>query len=156
MARLASGVALLTVLDPVGRDCGLTVTAVSSLSLDPPLVLVCVMKDRFMHDTLFVADGWSLTFLAADQLPLADYAARDRHPGARDDFSAWPSRRTTHGELVFTGGVAAVECVPYQLVDAGDHTIAIGRVVRVAPDLTGEVPLVHVDRGYYSPGDPVT
>ncbi|TDE14037.1 flavin reductase family protein [Jiangella asiatica] len=156
MARLASGVALLTVLDPVGRDCGLTVTAVSSLSLEPPLVLVCVMKDRFMHDTLFVADGWSMTFLAADQLELAHYGARDRHPGARDDFARWPGRRAGHGELIFTGGVAAVECVPNELVDAGDHTIVIGRVVRVASDVTGEVPLVHVDRGYYPPGDPVS
>lgn len=156
MARLAGGVALLTVLDPVGRDCGLTVTAVSSVSLEPPLVLACVKKDGFIHDALFVADGWSLSFLATDQLSLSRYAARERHPGARDDFSPWPARRAAHGELVFTGAVAAVECVPYSLVDAGDHTIALGRVVSVAQDVTGVLPLVHVDRAYYEPGPRVT
>lgn len=152
MARLAGGVALLTVLDPVGRDCGLTVTAVSSVSLEPPLVLACVKKDGFIHDALFVADGWSLSFLATDQLDLSHYGARERHPGARDDFSPWPTRRAAHGELIFTGAAAAVECVPHSLVDAGDHTIALGRVVSVAQDVAGVLPLVHVDRRYYEPG----
>jgi flavin reductase (DIM6/NTAB) family NADH-FMN oxidoreductase RutF len=155
LARLAGGVAVLTTLDPVGRQCGLTVTAVSSVSLDPPLVLVCVKKDGFIHDALYVADGWSMTFLAIGQLDLATYAARHRYPGDRDDFSPWDSRPSGTGELIFTGGVAAVECLPHELVDAGDHTIAIGRVTRVAPGLSGEVPLVHVDRSYYRPGGSV-
>ncbi|WP_158542803.1 flavin reductase family protein [Phytoactinopolyspora halophila] len=153
MARLGSGVGILTTLDPIGRDCGLTVSAVSAVSLDPPLVLVCVKKDGFIHDAIYVADGWSLTFLAVDQLEVARYCARHRHPGARDDFSAWTTRRTDNGELIFTGGVAAVECAPYQFVDAGDHTIAIGEVVRVPADMRGETPLLHVDRAYVTPGD---
>ncbi|MGH9250752.1 MAG: flavin reductase family protein, partial [Acidimicrobiales bacterium] len=90
MARLAGGVGVLTMTDPVGRDCGITVTAVSSVSLEPPLVLVCVRRGGFVHDALFVADGWALTLLADDQTGLARYAARHRHPGDRDDFSAWP------------------------------------------------------------------
>lgn len=155
MARLAGGVAVLSTLDPMGRQCGLTVTAVSSVSLDPPLVLVCVKKDGFIHDALYVAEGWSLTFLAIEQLDLATYAARHRYPGDRDDFSSWSSRPSDNGELIFTGGVAAVECLPHALVDAGDHTIAVGRVARVAAGLSGEVPLVHVDRSYYRPGGTV-
>jgi flavin reductase (DIM6/NTAB) family NADH-FMN oxidoreductase RutF len=149
-------VALLTVLDPVGRHCGLTVTAVSSVSLEPPLVLACVKKDSFIDDALFVADGWSLSFLATDQLDLSHYASRERHPGARDDFSLWPTRRGARGELIFTGAVAAVECVPHDLIDAGDHTMALGRVTAVAPDTTGVLPLVHVDRRYYEPGAELT
>lgn len=155
MARLAGGVALLTTLDPVGRDCGLTVTAVASVSLNPPLVLVCVTKDGFIHDALFVADGWSLNFLAADHADLAHYGARSRSPGDRDDFSAWPMRRSVRGELVLTTAVAAVECVPHDFVDAGDHTIALGRVVRVSADAAGVAPLIHVDRGYARPGDAI-
>jgi flavin reductase (DIM6/NTAB) family NADH-FMN oxidoreductase RutF len=152
MARLAGGVAVLSTLDPIGRACGLTVTAVSSVSLDPPLVLVCVKKDGFIHDALFVADGWSLTFLASDQLDAAQYFARHRYPGDRDDFSAWRTNRADSGELILTGGVAAVSCVPHHLVDAGDHSIAIGRVVNVRHDLTGETPLIHGDRAYFAPG----
>lgn len=153
MSRLASGVAVLTTLDPVGRDCGLTVTAVSSVSLEPPLVLVCVKKDGFLHDAMFVADGWSLTFLATDQLDVAEYCARHRYPGDRDDFSAWPTRRARRGELLLSGGVAAVECEPYQFVDAGDHSIAVGTVVAVADDVTGTTPLIHIDRDYVAPGE---
>lgn len=152
MARLAAGVAVLSTLDPVGRDCGLTVTAVSSVSLKPPLVLVCVKKDGFVHDALFVADGWALTFLAAEQLDAAHYFARYRYPSDRDDFTPWPTRRAGNGELILTGGVAAVECEPHELIDAGDHTIAIGHVVQVPIDLTGTVPLIHVDRQYGVPG----
>jgi len=152
MARLAGGVAVLSVLDPVGRHCGLTVTSVASVSLEPPMVLTGVKKDGFIHDALYVADGWSLTFLAADQLDLALYAARSRAPGDRDDFQPWAHRPTATGELVFTGGVAAIECVPDQLVDAGDHSLAIGRVSASATDLTGRTPLVHVDRRYVEPG----
>jgi flavin reductase (DIM6/NTAB) family NADH-FMN oxidoreductase RutF len=153
MARLAGGVAVLSVLDPVGRVCGLTVTATCSVSLEPPLTLVCVKKDGFIHDALFVADSWSLTFLAADQLGVAQYFARHRYPGDRDDFTRWPTARVGSGELIFSGGVAAVECEPHQLVDAGDHSIAIGHVVRIPAGLTGESPLLHVDRAYHVPGD---
>ncbi|WP_166351571.1 flavin reductase family protein [Phytoactinopolyspora limicola] len=154
MARLSGGVAVLTTLDPIGRACGLTVTAVSSVSLSPPLVLVCVKREGFIHDALFVADGWSLTFLASDQLDAAEYFARHRYPGDRDDFSAWPARRSNTGEFVLTGGVAAVTCAPFQLVEAGDHTIAIGEVVHVPDDMTGGTPLVHGDRAYFTPGGP--
>lgn len=152
MARLAGGVAVLTTLDPVGRQCGLTVTAVASLSLEPPMVMVAVKKDGFIHDALYVADGWSVTLLSADQVDLAHYAARPRGPGDRDDFSPWPRRPAVTGEWVFTDGVAAVECRGERFVDAGDHTIAIGLVASVAADTTGRVPLVHVDRMYSEPG----
>ena len=154
MARLAGGVGLLTTRDPVGRDCGITVTAVSSVSLDPPLVLVCVKRDGFIHDALYVASGWALTMLADDQVDLARYAARHRHPGDRDDFSRWPSRRGIDGVLVMTGGVSAIECVPHEFVDAGDHTVAIGRVVAVADDVVGRNPLIYVDRDYHEIGQP--
>jgi flavin reductase (DIM6/NTAB) family NADH-FMN oxidoreductase RutF len=155
MARLAGGVGLLTTRDPVGRDCGITVTAVSSVSLEPPLVLVSVKREGFIHDALYVSDGWALTMLSDDQVDLAKYAARDRHPGDRDDFSPWSSR---DGQIVdavvVTGGVAAIECVPYKLVDAGDHTVVIGRVVATASDMQGRHPLIHVDRAYRTVGQP--
>lgn len=153
MARVAGGVGVLTTRDPAGRDCGITVTALSSVSLVPPLVLTCVRRGGFVHDALLVADGWALTMLAEDQVELARYAARHRHPGSRDDFSPWVVRRGDEsGALVFTGGVSAIECVPFDLVDAGDHTVAIGRVVAVAAGLAGERPLLYVDRGYHHTG----
>ena len=167
MARLGSGVCVLTTTDPVGRDCGLTVTAVSSLSLAPPLLIVAVRHGSFVHDALYVAEGFALTILAAEQLDLARYAARHRYPTDIDDFSRWSSaeafarayarwssvRAAASGSLVFPRGVAAVDCVPYEFVDAGDHVIVIGRAVQTSFGCTGDVPLLHVDRGYYRPGE---
>lgn len=149
MARLAGGVVVLTTRDVVGRDCGISVTACSAVSLDPPLVLVSVRRSGFVHDALSVSEGWAVTMLAADQVDLARYAARHRPPGDRDDFSRWPHRRGSHTDaLLFAGGVATVECVPYDSLDAGDHTIVVGRVVAASADPGGQPPLVYVDRGY--------
>ncbi len=154
MARLGSGVCVLTTLDLVGRDCGLTMTAVASLSLEPPLVVAAVRHGSFIHDALSVADGWALTILADDQLDLARYASRHRYPTDADDFGAWQTVRARgSGALVFSGGIAAVDCVPHLLVDAGDHTLAVGRVVSTAFPSLGKTPLLHVDRKWYRPGD---
>lgn len=153
MAHLASGVCLLTTQDVVGRDCGLTVTSVASLSLSPPLCLVAVKRAGFLHDALEVAEGWAITMLSTDQVDLARYAARHRYPSDTDDFSVFqPRRGPVSSALYFTGGVAAVECVPHRLIPSGDHTIAVGRVVAIPADCTGTQPLVYHQRHYTSVG----
>jgi flavin reductase (DIM6/NTAB) family NADH-FMN oxidoreductase RutF len=157
MAELASGVSVLTTRDVVGRDCGLTVTSLASLSLSPPLCLVAVKRGGFLHDALEVADGWAFTMLARDQVDLARYAARHRYPSDTDDFAAFAHRRgPASGALYFTAGVAAIECLPERLVPSGDHTIVVGRVVAVADDCTGEQPLLYHRRRYSSLGPAVS
>jgi flavin reductase (DIM6/NTAB) family NADH-FMN oxidoreductase RutF len=149
MAQLATGVCVVTTRDVVGRDCGLTVTSVASLSLRPPLVLVAVKRGGFLHDALDVADGWALTVLAADQVALARYTARHRYPSDTDDFSRFATRRgEVTGVLYFTGGLAALECRSRELVPAGDHSIAIGEVVAMPADCTGTEPLLYHRRAY--------
>lgn len=161
MSRLVGGVVVLTTRDVVGRDCGITVTACSAVSLHPPLVLVSVRRSGFVHDALSVSEGWGLTMLAADQVDLARYASRHRAPGDRDDFSSWPHWRGSRSDaLLFAGGVAGVECLPYDSLDAGDHTIVVGRVVAVTVDAAAQVgrpgrrPLAYVDRRYATVVDP--
>lgn len=157
MTHLASGVSVVSTRDVVGRDCALTITSLVSLSLNPPLVLVAVKREGFLHDALTVADGWAVTMLAADQVGLAEYTARHRYPGDTDDFSAYPHRRGRSSDsLYFVDGVAAIECVPETLVDAGDHTVAVGRVVRIADDCNGREPLLYHERAYRLVGPPVT
>lgn len=153
MSHLGGGVTVVATRDPIGRDVGITATSVTAVSLVPPLVLVCVRSGGFAADCLSVSDGWTLSMLAEDQVDLARYAARHRHPGDADDFSSWPRRRgAATGSLVLTGAVAAVECVPHAFTDAGDHTICVGRVVEVATDVTGRRPLLYVRRGYHALG----
>jgi len=152
MSRLASGVTVLTCLDPMGRDCALTVTAVTSVSREPALVLVCVKQDGFTHDAMSVSDGWVLNMLSTEQLDLSTYAARHRAPGDRDDLRTWFSHRSpSTGAAVLTGTVATVECVPYSSTDGGDHNVMIGRVVAATAAELG-TPMVHVDRGYWDLG----
>lgn len=154
MSHLATGVCVLTTRDVVGRDCGLTVTSVTSVSLSPPLCLVAVRREGFLHDALEVSDGWALTILARDQQELARYAARHRYPSDTDDFGPFPHRRgPASGALYFPSGVAALECRPFELVPAGDHTLALGRVVAVPEDCTGEEPLLYFRRAYRSVGE---
>ena len=151
MAQLASGVSLITTRDVVGRDCGLTITSLVSLSLEPPLCLVAVKRGGFLHDALEVSQGWAVTMLSVDQLGLAQYAARHRYPSDTDDFSPYPHQRAAVSDsLYFTGGVAALDCVPEQLLPSGDHTIVVGRVVAVAADCVGRAPLVYHRRRYTS------
>lgn len=153
MSHLAAGVSLLTTQDVVGRDCGLTVTSLASVSLDPPLCAVAVRRGGFLHDALEVSDGWAVTILAATQLPLAQYAARHRYPSDTDDFSRFaPSRGRISSAVYFPDGVAAVECVPHALVPAGDHTLAVGRVVSVPDDMRGVEPLLYHRRHYVGVG----
>jgi flavin reductase (DIM6/NTAB) family NADH-FMN oxidoreductase RutF len=155
MAHLAAGVCLITTRDVVGRDCGLTVTSVASVSLHPPLVVVAVKQGGFVHDALEVADGWALTLLASTQVDLARYAARHRYPSDTDDFAPYPHRRGAGGALYFTEGIAAVECRPHALVPAGDHVLAVGEVVAMPSDCVGEQPLLYHRRAYRGVGEEI-
>jgi flavin reductase (DIM6/NTAB) family NADH-FMN oxidoreductase RutF len=155
MTHLAAGGCLVTTRDVVGRDCGLTVTSVASVSLHPPLVLVAVKQDGFLHDALEVTDGWALTLLASTQVDLARYAARHRYPSDTDDFAPYPHRRGTGGALYFTDGLAAVECEPHALVPAGDHVLAVGRVVAMPQDCVGVQPLLYHRRAYRGIGEEI-
>lgn len=153
MSHLASGVSVLATRDVVGRDCGLTITSLASLSLHPPLCVVAVKRGGFLHDALEVTEGWSITMLSAAQRQLATYAARHRYPSDTDDFSPFPHRRgDASRSLHFLEGVAALECVPERLVPSGDHTIAVGRVVSLPQDCTGRDPLLYFRRDYHRIG----
>lgn len=156
MAHLATGVCVLTTRDVVGRDCGLTVTSVASLSLRPPLCLVAVRRGGFLHDALQVADGWAITVLSRGQVDLARYASRHRYPSDVDDYSAFATRRgAASGALYFTAGLAALECRPHDIVAAGDHSVVIGEVVAMPDDCVGEHPLLYHRRAYRDIGPQV-
>ena len=67
LGRFATGVAIVTIRDHEGRDHGMTVSAFSSLSLDPPLVLVCIGADAAMSAVMHTAESFSVNILSADQ-----------------------------------------------------------------------------------------
>ncbi|MFB7915418.1 flavin reductase family protein [Streptomyces sp. NPDC056061] len=130
-----TGVTVVTVGGAVPR--GMTANSFTSVSLDPPLVLVCVAKEARMRGSLAAAPDFAVSVLGADQEHVArHFADRSRPPGA-DQFDAvdwFPGPAT--GAPVLTGAVAHFECRAWRSYDGGDHTLHVGRVLswQEAPD----------------------
>lgn len=131
MGRFASGVTVVAALNPDGLPVGCTVSAFSSLSLDPPLVLVCVDRGRLMHSVLTGAQKFAISILSNLQ---ADVALNFARP-ADNKFATVDHHLTPDGLPLIDGAIAHVVCASENLVEGGDHTIAVGRVtdLRVSP-----------------------
>ena len=87
LGSFASGVTAVTVRTPEGHDHGMTASAFSSLSLDPPLVLVCVKVENSTHQYLEEASGFAINLLGAGQQALSNRFAG----GIVDDDGQWSS-----------------------------------------------------------------
>lgn len=142
VGSFATGVTVLTAVDREGRPVGMTASAVSAVSLTPPLLLVCIDLNADCHDVVRAADRFALNVLAADQEPLSQRFA-DEIP---DRFADVRYRAGPGGLPLLEGTVAHILCAPDREVTAGDHTIFIARVTGGQPH--GGEPLLHF-RGAY-------
>ncbi len=143
MARFASGVTVVTARDSVGKAVGFTASAFCSLSLDPPLLLVCLQKDADCHAAFMEAEQFGVSILAQGQSPIATRFATK----AIDKWDGTPSKpgRATRIPLI-EGAAARLECRVHSRADGGDHTILIGEVLTA--DANGDEPLLHFDRSF--------
>lgn len=116
---------VLTVTGPDGRPHGMTASSLTSVSLEPPLVLVCVDHAARMHPILIHAERFIVNVLAADQEELSRRFA-DPHD---DRFDGIGHRTTSDGLVYLDGTLAHIECRREMLYEAGDHTIVVGRVI---------------------------
>jgi len=124
MSRLATGVTIVTARVPRGRAVGITASSVTSLSLDPPMLLVCVGRDAEIHDVLLEAERFGVNVLAADQVGLAKrFADRGRQQLEEGEVLASPG-----GAPLLPGSLARIECRRRARFDGGDHTIITGTV----------------------------
>lgn len=123
MGQLVTGVAVVTVKTPTG-GLGMTASSVTSLSLDPPLLLVCVGKEAVIHDALMRSERFGICVLAAQQDGLARrFADRERQTLTEDELDLSPG-----GVPVLGGALARIECQHRGHFAAGDHTIVTGTV----------------------------
>jgi flavin reductase (DIM6/NTAB) family NADH-FMN oxidoreductase RutF len=150
MAQLAGGVAVITVRD--GRDdLGVTVSALASVSLEPPLVLVSLDSGGYLSEVLLRRDRWACSLLSSGQAAMASRFAAAGRPGARHLVAGAPHHRGPHSDaLVVEGGVAALEAETAQVVPAGDHTLFVATVLAVSYVTPTLQPLVRL-RGRYRP-----
>ncbi len=141
LARWASGVTIVTARSG-GDPIGMTAASFSSLSLEPPLVLVCVARSALSHEGLVAAPGFAIHLLGAAQ---AEMSALFAQPGA-DKFGAFPDESGPFGVPLLPFGVARIVCEAHSSHEGGDHTILVGRVV--SSELAGTDPLLYCNRTY--------
>jgi flavin reductase len=153
MGHFASGVAVATALHH-GIKHAMTATAVCSVSLEPPLVLVCVSKSSRFHAAITKAKYWCLSLLTVDQEELArHFSNRGRDLLTQfDSVSHTPSPLS--GTPLIDGALSWLECTTYGMHDGGDHTIVVGQLRRASglpsdDDPNAQPPLTYY-RGAYS------
>jgi len=118
------GVSVVTARDGEGRNHGITVSSYASLSLDPPLMLICIDTRSRIHPVLSVARSFAVSILSAEQESLA----RQFSSRADDRFAGIRCSPGKSGDLLIADALAFLECRLVNAVRAGDHTIFIGAV----------------------------
>lgn len=127
MGRFATGVTVVTTLD-AGRPAGITVNALSSVSLDPPLVMVALDRTRFITPMMRAARRYAVNILGSDQQALADCFAGAPVTPDRDAFCGAAWRAGPTGLPLLEGAIAALECTVVRTFQAGDHDLFVARV----------------------------
>ncbi|MBS1798113.1 MAG: flavin reductase family protein [Acidobacteria bacterium] len=137
LSRFPSGVTVVTTRDAGGRLHGMTVSSFASVSLEPPMILVCIEKTTGSHDALTESEFFVVNILAEEQAALSNrfastistkFDALDYHSGLGD-------------VPVLTDALATLECRLAHAYDGGDHTIFVGIVERTR--VGDEKPLVY-------------
>lgn len=143
LGRFPSGVTVITTFDNrEERPLGITVSAFCSVSLEPPLVLICIDKDAYIHDFLKTFGAFGVNILAEDQTKVSNLFA-SRNPEMFKEVSY------KKGELdlpLLNDVLVNMECRIVQSYEGGDHTIFLGEVV--SSDVNDNNPLLYFHGGY--------
>ena len=143
MSHFASGVTVVTT-EHEGTAYGLTVASFASLSLRPPLIVVCIEKNVKSHDAIAAAGRFGVSILAQGQADVSNRFASK----VEDKFEGMPVRHGALGLPLIEGAVCTLECRITDRLPGGDHTIFVGEV-ESAQTAEG-TPLVYYRSGYRS------
>ncbi len=126
----ATGVTVVTCLDAEGDPIGLTANSFTAVSLDPPLLLVCVAKAAASLDALSAAPHFAVNVLQTGQEPESiTFSTR-----IEDRFGRTRWALGEHGVPLLEGSLSVFECARSAVHDAGDHVILVGEVKRATFD----------------------
>jgi flavin reductase (DIM6/NTAB) family NADH-FMN oxidoreductase RutF len=141
----ATGVTVITTsLD--GHDYGMTANAFSSVSLDPPLVLICVVNGTEGCESITTNGIFAVNVLAAHQEPLSRFFSSKDRPRGAEGFADIAHRRVASGAPVLDECAAFMDCRVSAQHVAGDHTIFIGEVMAIDANPEAEPLLFHAGR----------
>ena len=142
LGRFASGITVITARDADGRDGGMTVSAFSSLSLDPPLILVCVDRSASAGPVFDAAEHFAVNILSEDQEAISRrFAQKDV-----DRFDGVGFTRSALGVPLLDAALATLECRATARHPGGDHSILVGEVLEAT--LHEGHPLLYYRSGY--------
>lgn len=140
-----TGVTVVTTFNEEGAPIGFTANSFTSVSLDPPLLLVCLAKTSRNFAALTGARGFGINILSEGQKDISNTFARP----VEDRFAAVDWQRGPFGSPVFGGVSAWFDCSMHENVDAGDHVILIGRIEGF--ENSGKTGLGYARGGYFTP-----
>ncbi len=147
LSRFASGVTVVTTKDAAGNFYGITVSAFSSVSLDPPLILICIENTAGSIDALNASKIFVVNILNSEQAELSERFASP----AADKFAETPHELNIDGVPVIANCLANIRCTVVETYEGGDHTIFIARVEKTVVN-DGD-PLIYFRSGYHTTGD---
>jgi len=147
MGHFATGISVVTTLDG-DQPAGITVNAFSSVSLEPPLVMVELDRGRFITPLVRQFGRYAVNVLGSDQQLLSDCFAHAPVSPGREEFcgAAWHAGPT--GLPLLDGSIATLECTTIETFSAGDHDLFIGRVDSMGEQREGIAPLLYFRRRY--------
>ncbi len=143
LSQFASGVTVVTTAHE-GRRFGLTASAFTSLSLEPPLVLVCLARKTPTHGVIEKSGVFAVNVLGAHQLEFGLRFA-GLLPGLTDRFEGIETRAAATGSPLLPGVLSWVDCRLWNRYEGGDHSIFVGEVVDLAAT-TSDTPLLYHNR----------
>jgi flavin reductase (DIM6/NTAB) family NADH-FMN oxidoreductase RutF len=145
MSHFGSGVTIVTTQHE-GRPFGMTVASFASLSLRPPLVLVCIEKSVKTHDAIAAAGKFGVNILEHGQSELSNrFASR-----IEDKFAGVETRPGNLDVPLLVNALTSIECSVYAQHPGGDHTIYVGEVQHI--HTTEGIPLIYYRSGYHRLG----
>lgn len=143
MGHFATGVTVITTKDREGNPFGLTANAFTSLSLDPPLVLVCVDKTVQCYSCFEESKVFTVNLLSEDQ---EDLSRRFATKGI-EKFAGLKWREGINGAALLDGAIGYVQCKLVRSYEGGDHTIIIGEILNASA--SGDRPLLFFKGRYH-------
>lgn len=124
MGSFPTGVTVITTISAEGQPVGLTANAVSSVSLNPPQLLICLGRDKFTTKAILGCQAFAVNFLAREQVGIAQRFAS----AVPDKFSGVDHGFGWNDIPVIKGSLAVAECEVQRTIEAGDHIIFVGLV----------------------------
>ena len=143
MGHFVTGVTVITTMDKAGTPFGLTANAFTSLSLDPPLVLICIDKGVQCYSCFEESKIFAVNVLSEGQEELSRRFATK----GIEKFARLKWHKGRHGAALLDGAMGHIECKVVHSYEGGDHTIYIGEIVHATA--SGDRPLLFFKGQYH-------